>query len=46
MKQIFEDDLVYFLRIKQFIQNLLCIQTAAIDCECQWSTAGIIDHKL
>jgi hypothetical protein len=34
MKQIFEDDSVYFPRIKQFIQNLLYIQPAAIDCEC------------
>jgi hypothetical protein len=32
--------------VKQLIQNLCCVQPAAINCECQWSTAGIIDHKL
>jgi hypothetical protein len=46
ISDILKNENYYFLRVKQLIQNLCCMQPAAIDCECQWSTASIIDHKL
>jgi hypothetical protein len=46
MSDILKNENYYFPRVKQLIQNLCCVQPVAIDCERQWSTASIIDHKL